>query len=109
MDRRTFLKGLVATAAGVLVPGSVAAEPDRRVWALDRTMVAAPTYTIRESGSLFPILAGSVISCEIEYEDMVHAIDSLYVAETIRNPDGTYTHTFTGGRLPTNLVARVYR
>jgi hypothetical protein len=40
MDRRTFLKGLVATAAGVLVPGHVAAEPERRVWALDQTMVA---------------------------------------------------------------------
>lgn len=38
MDRRTFLKGLVATAAGVLIPGEVAAEPARRVWALDRTM-----------------------------------------------------------------------
>jgi hypothetical protein len=40
MDRRSFLKGLVATAAGVLVPSEVLAEPDRRVWALDRTMVA---------------------------------------------------------------------
>jgi hypothetical protein len=39
MDRRTFLKGLVATAAGVLVPGHVAADPERRIWALDRTMV----------------------------------------------------------------------
>jgi hypothetical protein len=38
MDRRTFLKGLVATAAGVLVPGAVLAEPERRVWALDQTM-----------------------------------------------------------------------
>lgn len=38
IDRRTFLKGLVATAAGVLVPGAVAAEPERRIWALDRTM-----------------------------------------------------------------------
>lgn len=26
IDRRTFLKGLVATAAGVLVPGHVAAD-----------------------------------------------------------------------------------
>jgi hypothetical protein len=39
MDRRSFLKGLVATAAGVLVPGAVLAEPERRVWALDQTMV----------------------------------------------------------------------
>jgi hypothetical protein len=42
MDRRSFLKGLVATAAGVLVPGQVLAEPERRVWALDRTMVTPP-------------------------------------------------------------------
>lgn len=38
MNRRDFLKGLVATAAGVLVPGEVAAEPERRIWALDKTM-----------------------------------------------------------------------
>jgi hypothetical protein len=40
MNRRTFFKGLAATAAGILVPGAVLAEPERRVWALDSTMVA---------------------------------------------------------------------
>lgn len=39
LSRRTFLKGLVATAAGILVPAEVLAEPERRVWALDSTMV----------------------------------------------------------------------
>ncbi len=40
LNRRMFLAGLTATAAGLLVP-------ERRVWALDQTMVAAPraTYT----------------------------------------------------------------
>ena len=40
MNRRTFLTGLMATATGVLVPASVLAEPERRIWALDRTMLA---------------------------------------------------------------------
>jgi hypothetical protein len=39
MNRRTFLSGLVATAAGVLIPGVVAAEPERRIWVLDQTML----------------------------------------------------------------------
>lgn len=39
MNRRTFLKGLVATAAGVLVAPDVLAEPERRVFALDQTML----------------------------------------------------------------------
>lgn len=39
MNRRGFLTGLAATAAGLLVPGDVAAEPQRRVWALDQTML----------------------------------------------------------------------
>ncbi len=39
MNRRAFLKGLTATAAGLLIPGQVLAEPERRIWALDSTMV----------------------------------------------------------------------
>jgi hypothetical protein len=39
LNRRTFLKGLVATTAGVIVPQQVMAEPERRIWALDSTMV----------------------------------------------------------------------
>jgi hypothetical protein len=40
MNRRTLLKGFIATAAGVLVADDVLAEPERRIWALDKTMVA---------------------------------------------------------------------
>jgi hypothetical protein len=40
MNRRSFLKGLVATAAGVLVAEDVAAEPRRRLFPLDRTMIS---------------------------------------------------------------------
>ena len=36
MDRRAFLRGMVATAAGILVPGGY----EQRVWALDRTMLS---------------------------------------------------------------------
>ena len=32
MNRRDFIAGLTATAAGLLIP-------DRRIWALDRTMI----------------------------------------------------------------------
>jgi hypothetical protein len=39
LSRRTLLKGMVATAAGLLLPVDVAAEPERRIWALDQTMV----------------------------------------------------------------------
>jgi hypothetical protein len=34
MNRRAFLAGLTATAAGLLIP-------ERKVWALDRTMIPA--------------------------------------------------------------------
>lgn len=45
MNRRAFLAGLTATAAGLLVP-------ERKVWALDRTMIAQPLFPpfIYESG-----------------------------------------------------------
>ncbi len=42
MNRRTFLKGLVAGTAGILIPREVMAEPERRIWALDSTMLRSP-------------------------------------------------------------------
>lgn len=50
MNRRGFLTGLAATAAGLLIPPDVAAEPERRVWALDSTMLATPKTCVWESG-----------------------------------------------------------
>jgi hypothetical protein len=47
VNRRTLLKGLVATAAGVLVSEEVLAEPERRIWALDQTMVQPRDWHIR--------------------------------------------------------------
>jgi hypothetical protein len=47
ISRRTLLKGLAATAAGVLVSEEVLAEPERRIWALDETMVQ-PVHHIRD-------------------------------------------------------------
>lgn len=37
ISRRSLLKGLAATAAGVLIPDGY--DPERRVWALDRSMI----------------------------------------------------------------------
>src|SRR5690349_10729236 len=43
MRRRSFLAGLVATAAGLLVPAvPTIIVPERRYWALDHGMVAVP-------------------------------------------------------------------
>jgi hypothetical protein len=53
ISRRSFLGGLVATAAGVLVSDEVLAEPERRIWALDRTMVGSevpPHFFIDDVG-----------------------------------------------------------
>jgi len=46
LSRRSFLKTLAVGATGLLVPADVAAEPARRVWALDRTMLgrSSPDY-----------------------------------------------------------------
>lgn len=98
LDRRTFLKGLVATAAGVLVPGHVAAEPERRIWALDRTMVASPTYTFQTIGDWLPIPKGSIMKCDLTYEEGMRSFSNLFVAEVTRNPDGSYTHLFTSAQ-----------
>lgn len=53
LSRRSLLKGFVATAAGLLLPETVAAEPGRRIWALDRTMIAP-----RRGGIMFIMLDG---------------------------------------------------
>ena len=37
ISRRSLLKGMVATAAGVLIPDGY--DSERRVWALDRSMI----------------------------------------------------------------------
>jgi hypothetical protein len=43
LKRRTFLAGLVAGIAGLLVPDAPAIlVPERRYWALDRTMATLP-------------------------------------------------------------------
>jgi hypothetical protein len=40
MNRRSFLKGLVAVGAGLILP----VEPDKRFWALDQTMIPAESH-----------------------------------------------------------------
>ncbi len=51
LTRRSFLKFTVAGTAGLLLPEAVAAEPGRRVWALDRTMLADPWAVERRACS----------------------------------------------------------
>jgi hypothetical protein len=41
MNRRTFLRGLLLTAAGLAVPPLALDKPVRRLWALDGTMLGA--------------------------------------------------------------------
>ena len=48
MDRRAFLAGLTATAAGLLVP-------ERRIWALDRTMLRVDADSWPRSPDFFRI------------------------------------------------------
>lgn len=45
--RRTFLKGFILTAAGLVLPASALAEaePQRRVWALDSSMLTTARTT----------------------------------------------------------------
>jgi hypothetical protein len=71
MDRRAFLKGLVATAAGVLVPGQVLAEPERRVWALDRTMVQPKGGYLLDTGWFDATLPDGMIWLPISREEIV--------------------------------------
>ncbi len=60
MNRRAFLGGMVATAAGILIP-------DRKVWALDKTMVRPELIrtnnrVVMLDGDIFwPALEGTVL------------------------------------------------
>jgi hypothetical protein len=73
VDRRTFLRGLVATAAGVLIPASVAAEPERRIWALDSTMVTPSTWSIWIDPSWKDLQAGHVYHMAVDLTAVVDA------------------------------------
>lgn len=75
MDRRSFLKGLVATAAGVLIPASVAAEPERRIWALNRSVLVRPVPWSKE-----PFM-------ELTWDGMQNGL-RVY-AVVVNNPNGT--------------------
>lgn len=62
MKRRVFLGGLVAGAAGLLVPAPPAiVVPERRVWALDRTMTSDRTPPGLQPMMLTPEAAEEVI------------------------------------------------
>lgn len=84
MNRRTFFKGLAATAAGVLIPEQVLAEPERRIWALDRTMVPLGRGK-KESMTFWDDLPGSIIVVDW-YENKLRT--SLY-SNKITNGDWT--------------------
>ena len=84
MNRRDLIKGLVATAAGILVPSAVAAEPERRIWALDRSMVT------REPSRVF------------WHDDRIHGfIDKSWVGLTNDSFASFVSLTFKDGRRET--------
>jgi hypothetical protein len=111
MDRRTFLKGLVATAAGVLVPGHVAAEPERRVWALDGTMVSPVRRVhLEEHPYLDPRIP--ITTIQIAHQEIVTAggldwepgdymnIGGEWMKILSEEPTMSWTHRYTVERYP---------
>jgi len=57
LSRRKFLGFAAAGAAGLFLPKEVAAEPERRIFALDRTMIPGPNVlysTWWDSSAAFP-------------------------------------------------------
>ena len=87
MNRRDFLKRTLAvSAAGLLVP---IAEPVRRVWALDRTMVAPPPI-ITPGG-----LVGDPFTCVTASTGVTHIYPGSWIREM--HADGYWReHVFTG-------------
>jgi hypothetical protein len=61
LDRRTFLQGLIAGTAGLLLP-------DRRVWALDRTMIAPSVGVVftRKDDRMIMELEGAELAVQID-------------------------------------------
>jgi hypothetical protein len=63
MNRRTLLKGLVATTAGLLIPEAVAVEPERRIWAFPTNPLggrgARATIVTIDEAAFMPPLAQS--------------------------------------------------
>ena len=78
MDRRSFLRGLVGTAAGVLVAPEVLAEPERRVWALDNTMVR-PVHDMSAHIRLLPEWIERLEPHDTPLLDMIEVSDYDYV------------------------------
>jgi hypothetical protein len=84
LNRRIFLKSLVVTAAGVLIPQHVAAEPERRVWALDRDMLRSGHASSQLTISRYEA------DCELVIRLFAEGLDP----QILRLESGQYQHTF---------------
>lgn len=84
MNRRQFLGGLIAGAAGLVLP-----DPERRVWALDRTMIPRSSFILHPGDS--PLSVATVGATGIRWRE--HA-DSEWESIEVHNgrfigwPDG---------------------
>lgn len=110
MNRRTFLRGMLLAAAGLMVPPLALEEPVRRLWALDGTMLGAEpeiatAETMAEAES-FAASAGRVMAL---VEDGIAGFDQLpgFHAPTPETVE-VFLSDFAGGR-GVYPVARVIR
>ena len=56
MNRRSFIKGTLGAAAGLFLPEyALAEQPERKVWALDRTMMPEQTLAMEWNPPIHPI------------------------------------------------------
>jgi hypothetical protein len=87
MDRRSFLKGMVATASGVLIPMNA----EQRVWALDRTMVPRGGVSAMLAGDAFYVHDGPGILRVSDIELAIREMWHTHGRSTIVI-DGTHYH-----------------
>lgn len=77
LGRRTFLRGLVAGAVGVLVPAPAivaADDPPRRLWALDGTMLRPDAGRVLQS---FSVIERGMTLDEITGEFAAWAVETM--------------------------------
>lgn len=87
LTRRTLLKGLAVTAAGLLIPAEVLAEPERRVWALDSTQMG---FTDLADTPVSPITRGSLVFGPdiLRYDRLFPRTDHEIIRVNRLYPDG---------------------
>jgi hypothetical protein len=97
VNRRLFLKGLAATAAGLLIPADVLAEPERRVFPLDKTMLAPRHQFVPMTVTMSEWFAVNISTFDRKLIDIVAVVDHWSGDRFVRSevpmrqqPDGTW-------------------